>query len=100
MSQHILSVTRAQVLLVLGLAYGGLRSSALSQATATPLFRMVVGLGLACGVLGYVAVGKLGGNPDVWLLHWEVRCCIDMWPADTVLRAADGSCRRQHSANE
>ncbi len=66
----------AQVLLVLGLAYGGLRSSALSQATATPLFRMVVGLGLACGVLGYVAVGKLGGNPDVWLLHWEVRRCI------------------------
>ncbi len=63
----------AQVLLVLGLAYGGLRSSALSRATATPLFRMVVGLGLACGTLGYVAVGKLGGNADVWLLHWEAR---------------------------
>ena len=60
------------VLLVLGLAYGGLRSSALSQATTTPLFRMVVSLGLACGALGYVAVSKLGGNADVWLLYWEV----------------------------
>ena len=59
---------------MLGLAYGGLRSSALSQATATPLFRMIVGLGLACGALGYVAVSKLGGNADVWLLHWEVSC--------------------------
>ena len=58
---------------MLGLAYGGLRSSALSRATATPLFRMVVGLGLTCGTLGYVAIGKLGGNADVWLLHWEAR---------------------------
>lgn len=74
-----------QVLLVLGLAYGALRSSALSQATTTPLFRMVVGLGLACGALGYVAVGKLGGNADVWLLYWEVRCCIDTCVACLVI---------------
>jgi len=89
----------AQVLLVLGLAYGGLRSSALSQATASPLFRMVIGLGLACGVLGYVAVGKLGGNPDVWLLHWEVRRCIYIRLAGSLPRRGCGQLTAGDSVN-
>lgn len=28
------------------------------------------GLGCACGCLGYFAVGKLGGSPQVWLAMW------------------------------
>ena len=85
---------------MLGLAYGGLRSSALSQATTTPLFRMVIGLGLACGVLGYVAVGKLGGNPDVWLLHWEVRRCIGItWPASSLCRQSSAQLTAAIGAN-
>ena len=61
-----------QVVMVLALAYGALRTSVLSGMQTTPLLRMVVGLGLACGGAGYVAIGKMGGNADVWLVYWEV----------------------------
>ena len=59
--------------MVLVLAYGALRTSALSGVQRTPLLRMLVGLALLCGGLGYVAIGKMGGNADVWLAYWEVR---------------------------
>lgn len=61
-----------QVVIVLALAYGALRTSVLSGMQTTPLLRMVVGLGLVCGGAGYVAIGKMGGNADVWLAYWEV----------------------------
>ena len=59
--------------MVLGLAYAALRTSALSGVQRTPLLRLLLGLGLLCGGLGYIAIGKIGGNADVWLAHWEVR---------------------------
>jgi hypothetical protein len=36
-----------------------------------PVTKLFVGLGLICGLPGYLAVGKLGGNRNVWLAAWE-----------------------------
>ena len=36
-----------------------------------PVTKLFVGLGLVCGLPGYLAVGKLGGNRGVWLAAWE-----------------------------
>ena len=36
-----------------------------------PVTKLFVGLGLICGLPGYLAVGKLGGNRGVWLAAWE-----------------------------
>ena len=36
-----------------------------------PVTKLFVGLGLVCGLPGYLAVGKLGGNRTVWLAAWE-----------------------------
>ena len=33
--------------------------------------KLFVGLGLICGLAGYLAVGKLGGSRTVWLVGWE-----------------------------
>ena len=38
---------------------------------ATPLTRLVLGLGGACGAAGYLAVSKFGGDAAVWLAAWE-----------------------------
>ena len=37
-----------------------------------PFTRLLAGLGLGCGLAGYVAVGKLGGDSLLWLGVWEV----------------------------
>lgn len=36
-----------------------------------PLSKLFVGLGLICGLAGYLAVGKLGGERGAWLACWE-----------------------------
>lgn len=36
-----------------------------------PLTKLFVGLGLICGLAGYLAVGKLGGARGAWLACWE-----------------------------
>ena len=36
-----------------------------------PFTKLFLGLGVACGLAGYLAVGKLGGRRPVWLAVWE-----------------------------
>lgn len=36
-----------------------------------PVTKLFLGLGLVCGLAGYLAVGKLGGRSPVWLAAWE-----------------------------
>lgn len=36
-----------------------------------PVTKLFVGLGLVCGLAGYLAVGRLGGHGGAWLAAWE-----------------------------
>lgn len=36
-----------------------------------PVSKLFTGLGLVCGLAGFLAVGKLGGSRAVWLGAWE-----------------------------
>ena len=36
-----------------------------------PFTKLFGGLGLACGLAGYAAVGKLGGSQATWVATWE-----------------------------
>lgn len=58
------------VLIVLGTAYVALKTRVLTGYHAMPLNRLVLGLGVACGSAGFIAVGKIGGDRSMWLLMW------------------------------
>jgi hypothetical protein len=49
-------------------ALGGLLSG---RDVAVPFTRLLIVLGLGCGTAGYFAVGKLGGDRQLWLVVWE-----------------------------
>ena len=47
------------------------RTGLLSDYHTLPVTRLALGLGLACGGAGYIAVGRLGGDAPLWLAAWE-----------------------------
>lgn len=44
---------------------------ACSDYHAMPVSKLFIGLGLVCGLSGWLAVGKLGGSRAAWLAVWE-----------------------------
>jgi hypothetical protein len=58
------------VLIVLGTCFVVLRTRLLASYHVMPLNKLLLGLGCACGCLGYFAVGKLGGSAQLWLGLW------------------------------
>jgi len=59
-----------QVLIVLGTAFVLLRTRLLASYHVMPLNKLLLGLGLVCGGLGYLAISKIGGRPQLWLALW------------------------------
>ncbi|KAI3426217.1 hypothetical protein D9Q98_008593 [Chlorella vulgaris] len=47
------------------------RSGLLSDYHNMPVTKLFVGLGMICGLAGWLAVGKLGGSRGMWLATWE-----------------------------
>jgi hypothetical protein len=80
--------------LLLGAPWAVYRSGLLGDYHSMPVARLAVGLGVVCGAAGYAAVGRLGGDPGVWLLLWGA------WTAAHVAAsaAAHRVCRRSLAA--
>ncbi|KAL4448496.1 hypothetical protein ABPG75_005715 [Micractinium tetrahymenae] len=70
---HVLAIGDALLGLAVLLAAPWLlyRSGLMSDYHAMPVSKLFIGLGLVCGLSGWLAVGKLGGSRAAWLAAWE-----------------------------
>lgn len=49
----------------------GMLGGEFGSGHSMPFTRLLAGLGLACGLAGWVVVGRLGGSRSAWLAVWE-----------------------------
>ena len=57
--------------LILGTGWLVTRHSLLGSPHTMPLLKLLIGLGVVCGLAGSVAVSRLGGVAARWWLSWE-----------------------------
>ncbi len=57
--------------LILGIGWLVTRHSLLGSPHTMPLLKLLIGLGVLCGLAGSVAVSRLGGVAVRWWLAWE-----------------------------
>lgn len=63
-----------------------------------PVSKLLLGLGLVCGLAGYLAVGRLGGAGGVWLAAWEAWVALHVAFAAAAHRVHRVSLRARQAA--
>lgn len=76
---HLIATTRISfgMLMILLIAWLILQRSAMTGSNMPITFNVML-LGVLCGFVGRFCVDTLGGDGNVWLVFWEIICCIHL----------------------